>query len=69
MGSSGVLYNIKEDPKEKVNLIEQYPEKAKELSSHLLKSFRLSGPKGASYMMKYDIEGCPPRFKPLIAKT
>jgi len=63
------LYNLKEDPAEKVNVADRYPEEAKALSSHLLKSFQLSGPKGASYMMKYDIDGCPPRFAPIIAKT
>lgn len=68
-GIADELYNIKEDPQEKINVLDKYPDKAKKLSSHLLKSFQLAGPKGASYMMKYDLEGCPPRFKPMIAKA
>ena len=68
-GISDELYNLKEDPKEIENLIGKNPEKAKELSLQLLKNFRLSGPKVNSYMVKYDLEGCPPRLKPLIAKT
>jgi len=35
------LYNLKEDPKEKKNLIDEYPEKARELSSHLGRYFTL----------------------------
>ncbi len=68
-GMTNELYNIKEDPEEKVNVLDKYPDKAKELSSHILKNFLLYGPKGASYMMNRDLEGCPPRFKPIIAKA
>ena len=68
-GIPNELYHLKEDPMEKNNLIDQYPDKAKELSSHMLKNFQLSGPKGASFMMKYNLADCPPRFQPIISKT
>jgi len=35
------LYNIEEDPKEKINLIHEYPEKAREFLSHLGRCFSL----------------------------
>jgi arylsulfatase A-like enzyme len=68
-GVDNELYNLVDDPRETKNMIHEYTEKAEELSSQLLKAFRLSGPKPNSYMMKYDLEDSPPRFEPIIAKT
>jgi arylsulfatase A-like enzyme len=68
-GIGDELYNLREDPKEKNNLIETYPEEAKRLVAKLGIPFNLRGPKVSSYQLKYDLEGCTRRFEPVIARV
>ena len=55
------LYNLKEDPKERRNLIDECPAKAEELASHLGRYFRIMEPKISSLQLRYEISGTPVR--------
>ena len=60
------LYHLVDDPAEKIDLIDQYPDKAKEMSETLPKIFNIRLQKEHHYQMKWDVpdlvEG---RFPPL----
>jgi arylsulfatase A-like enzyme len=53
------LFNIAEDPYEKVNLVDKYPEKTKELSDRLDHYAKTAVPPKGSYEIKL-----PPNWKP-----
>jgi len=55
------LYNLKEDPKEGRNLIDECPTRAEELASHLGRYFRIMEPKISSLQLRYEISGTPIR--------
>ena len=54
------LYNLKEDPKEKNNLIDEYPEKAREMASKIAAYFRNPASKEPrALQQKYEISHTP----------
>ena len=60
------LYNLADDPTEQIDLIDQYPEKAKEMSEALPKIFNIRLQKEHHYQMKWDVpELVEGRFPPL----
>ncbi|MBW1698819.1 MAG: sulfatase [Deltaproteobacteria bacterium] len=65
-GKTDELYNLIEDPKEKTNLIDQYPDTAKEMYEALPKIFNIRLQKEHHYQMKWDVPGLVEgRFPPL----
>jgi len=60
------LYNLMEDPKEQADLIDQYPEMAKEMAEALPVTFNIRLQKEHHYQMKWDVPGLVEgRFPPL----
>ncbi|HHY97854.1 MAG TPA: sulfatase-like hydrolase/transferase [Firmicutes bacterium] len=53
------LYHLTEDPKEKVNVIDRYPEKAEELRRHLGVYFRPRLPRILSIQLRYEVQHTP----------
>ena len=51
------LYNLLEDPQEKENVLERYPEKAQELAGYLARYFRIAEPKISSLQLRYELSG------------
>lgn len=56
-GEKAELYNLKEDPGEKRNLIDENPEKASELKKRLLNSYRINEAKIVSLQLKRELFG------------
>ena len=60
------LYNLIQDPKESVNLLQEHPVKAKEMDAALAKIFNIRYQKEHWFQMKYDVPGLSEgRFSPV----
>ena len=51
------LYNLLNDPGEKDNLIDRYPEQASRLAGYLARYFRMAEPKISSLQLRYELSG------------